>query len=128
MNPEASVREFQIGEQVALGKSKKEVANKFNISIYTVETTIKNLYQKYGFSKVQDLVLWYIGKKLEIADDISRLKEEVLSDDVKKQFFIVILALSVAGNGIFDMQYRVRRYRRNNEIEFVSPIEYPITA
>lgn len=128
MKPKVSIREFQIGEQVALGKSKKEVAYKLNISIYTVETTIKNLYQKYGFNKVQDLVLWYIGIKLKVADDISRLKEEVLSDEVKKQSFILILALSIATNGIFDIKYRVRRYRRNNEIEIVSPLEYPITA
>ena len=41
-----SCREFEVVEHIALGAAKKEVADKLNISIYTVETTVKNAYEK----------------------------------------------------------------------------------
>lgn len=123
-----SARELEILEPIALGKSKKEVANDFNISIYTVETTIKNVYEKLGINKIQDLVLWYVGVKLKISDQIEALKHEVISEESKKQAFTVMLILILSVNSLFDTQYRVRRYRRDHEIEYASPINYPFTA
>lgn len=51
--------EMEIVERIALGESKKEVAFHTHRSVYTVETTVKNAYDKLGFSKISDLVIWY---------------------------------------------------------------------
>lgn len=125
---QVSAREFEIAEQVALGKSKKEAACKLNLSVYTIETTIKNVYEKEGFNKIQDLVLWYIGIKLKISEEIKNLKEQVVSDNASKQIIILLFISILCIDGYHEMQYRIRRYRRENETESVSPIDYLITA
>lgn len=76
---ELTACEFEIAEQLALGASKKEVADKTNRSIYTVETTNKNIYTKLKINKVSDLVLWYCGVMFDIANEIKNKQKEVLS-------------------------------------------------
>lgn len=76
MESELSRSEFEIAEHLALGESKKEVAFKTHRSIYTVETTVKNIYCKLGFSKLAELVLWYCGKVFGIAEQISERRNK----------------------------------------------------
>ena len=64
---------MEIVERIALGESKKEVAFHTHRSVYTVETTVKNAYDKLGFSKISDLVIWYIGQKFNLTSEISEL-------------------------------------------------------
>jgi len=110
-----SAREFEIAEQIALGASKKEVANNINRSTYTVETTIKNVYEKLGINKLSDLVLWYCGYVFNISKEIDARKKQVLAT-------IIILAISF--HGYDESQFSIRRYRRSREIEFSIPIIY----
>ena len=49
-----SPAEMEIAERIALGESKKEVADHTFRSVYTVETTVKNIYEKLGFSKISE--------------------------------------------------------------------------
>lgn len=112
---DVSIREFEIAEQVALGKSKKEVACNLNLSVYTVETTIKNVYEKKGFNKIQDLVLWYCGCVFNIAKEIDARKRQILATVL---LFILVL------HGCDQYQLRVRRYRRSREVEYCIPVNY----
>lgn len=112
MEATLSRSEFEIAERIALGESKKEVAYKTHRSIYTVETTVKNIYEKLGFSKISDLVLWYCGQMFDISYQISERKRQVLTT--------IILVLVV-----FDLSFnptdfcRVRRSKTKAEIEFL---------
>lgn len=75
-----SKTELRIVELLCLlGLSKKEVADKLSKSPRTIETTIWNVYQKLGFSKVQELTLWCVGQKLSISEDIEQLKKAVIA-------------------------------------------------
>lgn len=71
--------EFEIAERLALGQTKKEVANRTFRSVYTVETTVKNIYEKLGFNKLSDLTLWYCGITFGIAAEIGRKKREIIA-------------------------------------------------
>ncbi|MFV0361525.1 MAG: response regulator transcription factor [Suipraeoptans sp.] len=114
-NMQLSAREFEIAEQIALGASKKEVANNINRSTYTVETTIKNVYDKLGINKLSDLVLWYCGEMFNIA---------TLIDDRKRQILATLLLLIICIHGYDQSQFRIRRYRRYREIECSIPVNY----
>ena len=74
-----SPAEMEIAERIALGESKKEVADHTFRSVYTVETTVKNIYEKLGFSKISELVLWYCGQKFNISLQISETKRKVFA-------------------------------------------------
>jgi DNA-binding CsgD family transcriptional regulator len=106
--------EFQIAERIALGESKKEVAWKTHRSVYTVETTVKNIYTKLGFSKLSDLVLWYCGTAFDITAQISERKKQVFS-------FLLLLIVSTT---FFDTDNRFCRYRsgRKSKEEMISEI------
>ena len=71
--------EFEIAERMALGQSKKEVANCTFRSVYTVETTVKNIYEKLGFNKLSELTLWYCGVTFGIAAEIALKKREIIA-------------------------------------------------
>ena len=71
--------EFEIAERMALGQSKKEVADCTFRSVYTVETTVKNIYEKLGFNKLSDLTLWYCGVTFGIAAEIGLKKREIIA-------------------------------------------------
>jgi len=105
MKATLSHSEFEIAERLALGESKKEVADKTNRSVFTVETTVKNIYQKLGFNKLSDLVLWYCGQTFNISLQISERKKQVLS--------IILLVLFISFECASDNSYcRVRRSGR----------------
>lgn len=110
-----SSREFEIAEQIALGASKKEVADNINRSVYTVETTIKNVYEKLGISKLSDLVLWYCGEVFHISFQISERKRKILT---------TLLLCIITFQGYNETQFRLRRFRRSNETEYILPVEY----
>lgn len=115
MEARLSEREFEIAEKIALGASKKEVANKINRSTYTVETTIKNVYDKLGINKLSDLVLWYCGCVFDISDAI---------DARKKQILATALILIVCMHGYEANMRRIRQPRRQQDVEYSLQIKY----
>ena len=66
---ELSAREKDILAAVALGKTNKEIADEFNISIYTVISHRRNISQKLGINSIPGLTVYAIMNKLvDISD------------------------------------------------------------
>ncbi len=61
---ELSSRERDILAAVAKGKTNKEIANEFNISIYTVISHRRNISQKLGINSIPGLTVYAIMNKL----------------------------------------------------------------
>lgn len=72
-------REIEIAELFAWGASKKEVANHLNISERTIENHARNIYEKTGCGKVNELSAWWFCTKFNISFDLSPLKRTVFS-------------------------------------------------
>ena len=68
---ELSTRERDILVSVAKGKTNKEIADEFNISIYTVISHRRNISRKLGISSISGLTVYAIMNKLI---DISSLQ------------------------------------------------------
>ena len=63
LKAELTRRETEIAELLAWGAARKEVADKLNISLRTVENTARNIYEKIGIQKATELcVYWFIAK------------------------------------------------------------------
>lgn len=61
-----SKREYEIAELVAWGLTKKEVANRLDISYHTVSQHIRNMYEKLRIRKETDLTRWYFIHRYDI--------------------------------------------------------------
>lgn len=72
-------RESEIAELFAWGASKKDIANRLFISERTVENHTRNIYEKIGCSKVNELSAWWFCKTFHISFDLSPLKRQVLA-------------------------------------------------
>lgn len=72
-------REAEIAELFAWGASKKEVADRLFISERTVENHARNIYEKTGCSKVNELAAWWFCKRFNISFDLSPLKRRIVS-------------------------------------------------
>ena len=57
-----TTREREVLQLVAEGKSNKEVANLFNLSLYTVETHRTHILQKLNLHSVPELILYAVRK------------------------------------------------------------------
>jgi len=57
-----TMREREVLQLVAEGKSNKEVANLLNLSVYTVETHRKNIMEKLNVHGVPELILYAVRK------------------------------------------------------------------
>lgn len=80
MNQDAKLtkRETEICELIAWGATKKEVANRCFISIRTVENTVRNIFNKIGATKVNELSAWWFCVRFNISFDLSPLKKTVV--------------------------------------------------
>ena len=72
-------RESEIAELFAWGAAKKDVASRLFISERTVENHTRNIYEKTGCSKVNELSAWWFCKTFHISFDLSPLKRQVLA-------------------------------------------------
>ena len=61
---ELSTRERDILRAVAMGKTNTEIADEFNISIYTVISHRRNISQKLGINSIPGLTVYAIMNKL----------------------------------------------------------------
>lgn len=76
---ELTKRESEIAELFAWGASKKDIANRLYISERTVENHTRNIYDKTGCSKVNELSAWWFCTKFHISFDLSPLKRKAIS-------------------------------------------------
>lgn len=72
-------RESEIAELFAWGASKKDVANRLNISERTVENHARNIYAKIGIQKVNELCAWWFCTTFHISFDLSPLKRNMIA-------------------------------------------------
>ena len=56
------MREREILQLIAEGKSNKDIANSLNLSLYTVETHRGNLMEKLNLHTVPELILYAVRK------------------------------------------------------------------
>ena len=68
---ELSTRERDILTAVAKGKTNKEIADEFNISIYTVISHRRNISQKLGINSISGLTVYAIMNKLVDMSDFN---------------------------------------------------------
>ena len=66
---ELSTRECEILTAVAKGKTNKEIADEFNISIYTVISHRKNISHKLGINSIAGLTIYAVMNKLLDVED-----------------------------------------------------------
>ena len=66
---ELSVREREILTAVAKGKTNKEIADEFNLSIHTVISHRKNISHKLGINSIAGLTIYAVMNKLLDVED-----------------------------------------------------------
>lgn len=74
---ELTKRESEIAELFAWGASKKDIATRLYISERTVENHTRNIYEKVGCSKVNELSAWWFCTNFHISFDLSPFKRNV---------------------------------------------------
>lgn len=127
-----SIREFEIVESVIYHGSKKEAADALNRSLYTIETTIKNVYERLGINKISDLTLWFCGVKFGISDQVEAFKNVAFAISL-----VLIISLEVINNDIISIQEPFstqsvqnigqNRIRRRRKEKSVNTIDIQIT-
>jgi len=81
MNTNAALtpRQSQMAELLAWGATKKDVAKSLKVSIRTVETTIRSIFERTEVTKVNELSAWWFCTQFHISFDLSPIKRAVLS-------------------------------------------------
>ncbi len=74
-----TTREAQIAELFAWGASKKYIAGRLFVSERTVENHARNIYEKIGCNKVNELSAWWFCTKFNISFDLSPLKQRIVA-------------------------------------------------
>lgn len=70
-------REREITELIAWGATKKEVAGHLFISERTVENHTRNIYQKTGCNKVNELSAWWFCSRFRIPMSLSPIARRI---------------------------------------------------
>lgn len=73
LNANLTKRERDVAELLAWGASKKEVSVHLFISERTVENHTRNIYDKTGCTKVNELSAWWFCKRFHISMSLSPL-------------------------------------------------------
>lgn len=68
MNIDAKLgkRQMEVAEYIAFGYSIKETADKLNMPVNTVKSTLKAVYAKLGIQKATELSTWVFCKRFDI--------------------------------------------------------------
>lgn len=107
-------REMEIADLMAWGCSTEEAADKLNISPFTVKNTLRNIYEKLGFNKVNELCAYVFCRKYGVdaaCDRVGNVKRAVMSVSMLALFVFHIF-------GTDDIAFRARRIRvRRTETE-----------
>lgn len=97
-------RETEIAELFAWGASKKEIANRLYVSERTVENHTRNIYEKVGCGKVNELSAWWFCTKFSISFSLSPLKQRLVA-------FAMLLLISP--QALYNNEDVVRAVRSN---------------
>ena len=89
LNAKLTQREREITELIAWGATKKEVATHLFISERTVENHARNIYEKIGCNKVNELSAWWFCFRFRIPMALSPLARGIIAS--------LILAVYVYG-------------------------------
>ena len=87
LNAVLTKRENEVTKLIAWGATKKDVANILNRSIRTIENTCRNIFEKTGVTKVNELSAWFFCHEFNISLDFSPLKQRVAA----LSMFILVL-------------------------------------
>ncbi|MGL5914108.1 MAG: response regulator transcription factor [Bacteroidales bacterium] len=96
-------RESEIAELFAWGLSKKEIAGRLHRSARTVENHARNIYEKTGVTKVNELSAWWFCTNFNISFDLSPLKRTLVS---------IALLLTISPQMFADSQSIIRTRAR----------------
>jgi len=76
---ELTPREQQVSELIAWGSSKKEVAHLLFISERTVDQHVRNIYEKTGCDKINELSAWWFCNRFNISFNLSPLVSKAIA-------------------------------------------------
>lgn len=79
LNAGLTQRESQIAELLAWGGARKEVADRLNITVKTVEVTTQNLYRKIGIQKATELSVWWFVTRMNVPISMDPWKKTLVS-------------------------------------------------
>ncbi|WDF53818.1 response regulator [Mucilaginibacter sp. KACC 22063] len=61
--PELTKREIELVKLLSEGWANKTAADKLNVTYFTVNQHLKNIYKKLGINSKSELISWYLNKK-----------------------------------------------------------------
>ena len=99
-------RETEVAELFAWGAAKKDISRMLFISERTVENHARNIFDKIGCGKVNELSAWWFCTRFGISFDLSPLKKQILS---LCMLLLIIPQIIIANDNIV----RVYRSRTN---------------
>ena len=99
-------RESEIAELFAWGASKKDIANRLFISERTVENHARNIYEKTGCEKVNELSAWWFCTTFHISFDLSPIKRKFIA-----LCFLAMLMPTIFNNDNVFVRVRTARSR-----------------
>lgn len=111
-------REAEIAELLAWGATKKDVANTLFVSERTVENHTRNIYEKTGVTKINELSAWWFCTNFHISFDLSPLTRRAIATCL---LVLVVFQMTFNSDAIIRAQRtqarttRVRSARRKNE-------------
>ena len=70
-------RENEIAECVAWGGSYKETASLLQISVRTVDNTLRRIKEKLGLNKINEISAWWFCTHFNISFELSPLKRTI---------------------------------------------------
>lgn len=109
-------REMEVADLMAWGCSAEEAADKLNVSPFTIKNTLRKVYNKLGFNKVNELGAYVFCTKygVSIANDrVGNVKRAVISLSM-----LALLSFHIFTTN--DDVFRGRRSRtRRNETEVI---------
>lgn len=109
-----SKQQNKIAGLVACGCTTKEIACELNVSVHTIDNTLRTIYQKSGCRKIHELAVWWFAKYKNIEIDLPKLKQELIS--MSLLLLIVFNTIQSPDNQML----RVRRIRtRKTESEII---------
>lgn len=116
MNARAQLtkREKEIGELIAWGAIKKEVAHRLSISVHTVENHVRNIFAKTECRSANEFSAWYFCTHFNISMELSPLKNVVAA------FLLTIYLFGDISQG-FDLFTRGRYARQTKTAEIRRP-------
>lgn len=113
-------RETEVAELLAWGATKKEAAKNLFVSERTIENHTRNIYEKTGVTKINELSAWWFCTNFHISFDLSPLTRRAIATCL---FVLVVFQMTFNSDTIIRAQRtqsrttRIRSARRKNESE-----------